>query len=61
MPLNLQLGIITAEHREPDLQTKIDIYLGLPTRSIGSENNIFVRELVMKTETYLDSTIHSES
>ena len=55
------LVISTTEHREPDLQTKIAIYLGLPTRLRGSENNNFVQGLAMNTENYVDSTIHSAS
>jgi hypothetical protein len=51
--------ISTTEHREPDLQTKIDIYLGLPIRLCMSECNQFSLGLATNTETYVDSTIDS--
>jgi hypothetical protein len=50
--------ISTTELRESDLQTKIAIYLGLPTRLRGSKNNNFIQGLAINTE---NSTIHIAS
>ncbi len=59
---NAILVISTTEHRQSDLQTKIAIYLGLPVRVHGSENNNFVLlGLAINTENYVDSTTHSAS
>jgi hypothetical protein len=54
-------AIITSitEHLELDLQTKIAIYLGLPsvpTMLRGSENSNFVQGLAMNTENCVSST-----
>jgi hypothetical protein len=47
------LVISTTEHREPDLQTKIVIHPGLPTRLRGSENNNFIQGVAMNTKNYI--------
>jgi hypothetical protein len=53
-----QRMITTTEHREPDVQTKIDIYLGPPTRLRGSENHNFVEGLeIINTTNYVSKDL----
>jgi hypothetical protein len=67
MKCTTQLGvsdqhISTTEHRVPDQQTKIAIYLGLlAMRLCRPENNNFVQGLAINTENYVESISYCSS